>query len=239
MPTLIGTGSENALTESTPKSRREISAERFDRQFGRSDGHEIVPRLADGLTTLRDLFFRRIHDDVESEFGMDSMLSPVSVAKSERITKYEIEIYQAAEAAFEMCHRGYVAGDCDAVADWLLEMRLGAVHTLDSIRHRLTRYLARDRDNRERFFSNVLVGDFPEAARAPLVLFQLYPLAIDLVTALAFRNPKMISEFRRRQICQLPAIADCRTCRGQTLDNGETCRECGNPLWTFRWLTAD
>lgn len=229
----------SAVDQAGTAARRDAAADRFNEHFGRDDGHRLVHELADGLTMLRNLLFHRIHEDVEAEFGMDSMLSPVSVAKSERIAKFEIEIYQSAEAACEMVHRGYVPGNGDWLAQWLLELRVGTAHTHTAVQQRLAHYLTRDRDERELLFSNVLIADFPEAAKAPLVMFRLYPLAIDLVTAMGFDNTQMVTEFRRRQMRLLPAIADCRRCRGQALSNGESCRECGNPLWNFHWLTAD
>ena len=43
---------------------------------------------------------------------------------------------------------------------------------------------------------------------------------------------------RKQQTSLLPAILDCHRCRGRLLDCGESCPECGNPLWKYNWLTS-
>ncbi|MCC6124903.1 MAG: hypothetical protein IT426_08075 [Pirellulales bacterium] len=77
-----------------------------------------------------------------------------------------------------------------------------------------------------------------EAASAPLVVFRLFPLAVQIVTARAFGDRKTADELRSRQADILPSINDCRHCRGRVLDVGEPCPKCGNPLWTYEWLIA-
>ena len=37
----------------------------------------------------------------------------------------------------------------------------------------------------------------------------------------------------------LSIIRDCAECHGSVLENGEQCRNCGNPLWKYDWLTAE
>ena len=46
-------------------------------------------------------------------------------------------------------------------------------------------------------------------------------------------------EARKRQQSILPGIGDCGACRGNVLDNGERCAQCGNPIWKYDWLTAE
>ena len=76
-----------------------------------------------------------------------------------------------------------------------------------------------------------------EARHAPLVLYQLFPLAVRAVAALAFGDHLRGGEIRNKQASLLPAITYCRNCHGRLMEVDETCRECGNPLWTIRWLT--
>ena len=78
----------------------------------------------------------------------------------------------------------------------------------------------------------------PESRHAPLVLFLLFPLAVQIVTASAFDDRGTASGQRRQQTAILPAITDCRQCRGQLLEFTEQCTACGNPLWKYDWLTA-
>ena len=90
-----------------------------------------------------------------------------------------------------------------------------------------------------------LVGAFAMRRRAerqelstPLVLFQLLPLAVRIVTALAFGDHACARDARNSQVAHLPSIRYCRQCRGEVLENGEQCEQCGNPLWEYKWLTA-
>jgi hypothetical protein len=48
----------------------------------------------------------------------------------------------------------------------------------------------------------------------------------------------MAQAARERQKQMLSVITDCNRCRGRLLENGEKCANCGNPLWTYKWLTA-
>jgi len=54
---------------------------------------------------------------------------------------------------------------------------------------------------------------------------------------LAFGDCPRAIEVRQHQATYLPAIHDCHQCHGKLLENGETCPECGNPLWLFEWLS--
>src|SRR5262245_51509167 len=105
--------------------RRAEAAAVFDAHENRSDGQKIVAGMDDGFSVLRDLFFTRIHADVEKAFGMDSMLAPVSQLKSEAKTKTEIEIYLAVEAAAEARAARYVSTDDDWCLEWLGRLRMG------------------------------------------------------------------------------------------------------------------
>jgi len=70
------------------------------------------------------------------------------------------------------------------------------------------------------------------------VLFRLVPLAVQIVTALAFGDRDAASQLRKQQRTILPAIADCHECRGKVLPCDRQCPTCGNPLWKYQWLVA-
>jgi hypothetical protein len=78
-----------------------------------------------------------------------------------------------------------------------------------------------------------------EARKAPLVLYQLLPPAVAIVTATAFADPAQADLARNEQRLILPALSDCRTCHGALLPPGTSCSQCGNPLWKFAWLTGE
>ena len=102
----------------------------------------------------------------------------------------------------------------------------------------MSEYLKSSPADRRLIFTNVLVKTLREAGRAPLVLFRLYPLSVSIAISVAFGDQLEASEIRNRQISTLPAIADCHECHGRPLDNGEICSLCGNPVWSYKWLTA-
>jgi hypothetical protein len=102
----------------------------------------------------------------------------------------------------------------------------------------LSGYLATTPDGRRLKFTNVMAGALAESRRAPLVLFRLFPYAVQIATALAFEDHVLSDAARDQQLHLLPSIRDCHHCRGKLLDNGEECRLCGNPLWKYEWLTA-
>lgn len=218
--------------------RRAEAAEQFNEREQRDDGARIVSRLADGMTVLRNSLFTRIHDDVEDRYGMDSAIMPLSLAKSERMTKIEIEVFQSLHAACSAVDRGYAKSECDRLGQWLLYLRIGSACWREPIQQRVERYLAKDPECRRLFFSDLLVADLPEAGRAPLVLLRLFPLAVEIVTAMAFDDVETADELRAEQRRLLPPIGDCRRCGGKVLRNGDSCRECGNPIWKFKLLLA-
>jgi len=218
--------------------RRSDAAAEFDRHEQRGDGERVVNLLADGLSMLRDILFIRIHGDVENLFGADSMLMPVSSLKSEANTKTEIEIYQIAESTADACVQHYAADDAWYM-QWLGRLRLGEAVASPAVVQRLTSYRGKSPDDRRRVFSSHLQRVHPEAVRAPLVMFRLLPLAISIVTALAFGDHPRAEEIRKRQVAWLASIADCHACHGRLMDIGEECPQCGNPIWKYDWLTAD
>lgn len=218
--------------------RRTQAAEEFSQHEHRTDGAVVAGSLRGGLLVLRDSLYVRVHYDVQSRMGMDSMLAPVSEEKTQRVTKLEIELYQIAVSAAAVQERGYVSTKDDWYLQWLAKLRLGALRADGRVSKRLDYYLSKKPEARRLAFSNVLAAAVPESRRAPLVLFRLVHPAVQIVTAIAFEDDTLASAARREQIEALPAIRDCHECHGRLLENGEQCPACGNPLWKFEWLTA-
>jgi hypothetical protein len=219
--------------------RRAEAAVEFDRQSNRGDGARVTNSLGDGLVVLRDAFFNRVHGDVEKVFGLDSMLLPVAVLKSEANTNLEIEIYQVVEAALDARANRYLGGDDAWFMDWLARLRLADSAAAPAVSQRMAFYAERSADDRRRSFLSRLQQVLPEVGRAPLVMFRLLPLAISIAVAIAFGDHPRAEEMRKRQVTWLPSIADCHDCHGRLTENGEKCPRCGNPFWKYDWLTAD
>jgi hypothetical protein len=218
------------------KARRAEAAKQLAQKQPELDADRITASLSDGLSTLRNLMFTRIHEDVEHNLGRDSMLLPVSVQDSELAAKREIESFQVATAARATKEHQHVTCDFAWYVRWLAHLRLGEAAQDATYRRRIRRYLRQSEDDARLSFSRHLESVFPEASRAPLILYQLYPLGVRIVCAIAFGRHLEASELRNRQAFWLAVINDCHECHGRPLDNGEQCQVCGNPLWTYRWL---
>ncbi|MBI3463557.1 MAG: hypothetical protein HY000_10940 [Planctomycetes bacterium] len=226
----------------SPEERVQFRAEAataLDSHENRTDGVRVAQALGDGLKTLRDLFFSRVHRDVEQAFGVDSMLAPIAQMRTEDAAKTEIDLYQITESAAHAHAQRYVHTDDDWCLKWLGRLRLGAAVDAPEMAHRLSRYAAKGPDDRRRSFSVMLERTLPDARRAPLILYRLLPLAVAIATDLAFNNHAGAAEMRKRQIALLPGIRDCHHCHGAVLDVAEKCQQCGNPMWKHDWLTAD
>ncbi|MGA2256582.1 MAG: hypothetical protein ABSG53_18190 [Thermoguttaceae bacterium] len=218
-------------------NRCSTAAEEFDHHEHRSDGLQIIESICGGLTLVRDAVYARVHADVERRMGMDSMIFPLSEEKSERTTKLEIEIYQIVVAAGAAQVKGYIV-DGKWFRDWLAELRMGHVDSNSRAARRMSYYVEKSADDQRLAFSNILATTLPEASRAPLILLRLVPLAVQIATALAFGKSVDALQLRREQTEILPSIPDCDRCHGKLLENGEQCTMCGNPLWTYEWLTT-
>ncbi len=216
--------------------RRGGFVEELQRHENRKDGEHVVARLDAGLSVLRDLLYGRLHFDVEQNVGSDSMLMPVSEAKTQRATKVQIEIYQVIESTWVVQERRYVSS-IGWYLDWLTRFRLGEMAGKESIQKEIASYRGMKPHSRQLAFTDVLMRVLPESRKAPMVLFQLVPLAIQIVTAVAFGDDPAAAELRQQQKSILPAVADCHVCHGAVLDNGDLCDECSNPLWAYKWLT--
>lgn len=220
------------------ETRHAEAVEEFNRHESRHDGARVTGSLNGGLSLLRDSVYWRVHRDLTSIVGADSMLMPVSEKKSEKLAKIEIEVYHLVESAAAVGEYGYVRPDDDWYLRWVTQLRLGATRTEPNVVRRLVQYRSETPDNRRLAFTDVLARTLPASRRAPLVLFRLVPLAVHIAAALAFGDPRRAYDLRKQQRDHLGAIADCRHCRGRVLENGEQCQECGNPLWRHQWLTA-
>ena len=218
-------------------SRCSTAAEEFDHREHRSDGLRVIESICGGLTLIRDSVYARVHADVERRMGMDSMIFPLSEEKSERTTKLEIEIYQIVVAAGTAYAKGYVS-DENWFRDWLAQLRMGRVDSNSRAARRISFYVSKPANEQRLAFSNVLATALPEASRAPLILLRLVPLAVQIATALAFGKSVDAQQLRHEQGEILPSIPDCHRCHGKLLENGEQCAVCGNPLWTYEWLTT-
>jgi hypothetical protein len=215
------------------------AAKEFNNRTGRADGQNVAGSLLGGLTLLGDLLYSRLHEDVERLVGSDSMLMPVSELKARQATKAEIAVYQIAESRVAAGNLGLLGSGDEWYGPWLARLTLGESGAHAKVTARITAYLAAVPRKRQLGFTNVLVKVLPESSRAPLVLFDLFPLAVQLATAVAFINPGGASDLRHQQLALQPAIGDCHKCRGQILENGLECPGCGNPLWKHEWLIAE
>ena len=166
------------------------------------------------------------------------MIAPISPAKSEAVAKLEIDTYQVAASAVYAKNYEYVNGDAHWYLKWLAKLRLSEAYQRPEVRKRLDFYAQQPLGEQRHNFSIVLEQAFREATRAPLIVYRLLPIAVAIVTSVAFENSQIAREARQRQIRLQPAITDCRRCNGRVLENGEQCSYCGNPFWKFAWLTA-
>lgn len=219
--------------------RRTAAAAQLAQKQPHLPAEKVTASLIDGLDVLRERLFERIHKDVEKNVGQDSMLQPLSVEKSEQLANREIESCQISVVALEASGRRYISCDNKWFVSWLAQLRMGEQLKEAKWRRRVRRYLAMSDDDFRLEFSRKLENVFPEARLAPLILYRLFPLSVRVATAVAFGQHLEAAEIRNRQMFWLPAIGDCHACHGRPLDNGEECKVCGNPVWTYRWLCAE
>jgi hypothetical protein len=226
------------VSTSVTTSWLEQAAEQFNKSAHRTDGAEVATCLSYGLTILRESLYVRVSEDVEKNVGKDSMLAPVSQSEAERHAIEEIELYQAAESALFAKNARYLNRTDDWYLPWLVRLRLADHGWREEFAERSEAYLPKGEDARRLAFMDALAHVLPESREAPLVLFRLVPLSVQIATARAFGDRTAAARLRREQTTVLPAIVDCRQCRAQVLECVEQCRACGNPLWKYEWLTA-
>ena len=209
----------------------DVLAQEFKRQSGRHDGSQAVAGMSSGLGLLSDTLYLRLHQDVEDVFGTDSMFTPVSETKSLVRTRDEIRMFQVAESAAAVRQFSYWPPENDGYVQWLANLVLGESPLSPPHRQSIEGYLSKTTQTRRLAFTDVLANVLPESRRAPLVLFLLFPLAVQVVTAMAFGDHSGEKKLRSGQIELLPIIPSCHQCHGQVLENGQCCRSCANPLW--------
>lgn len=222
-------------------SLRDYSAivHELEQHSGRTDGASVASQLVYGLNLLRDSFLQRVFFDVERAFGKDSMLIPVSASKTEARLNEEIEVFQIVESAAEVRQSGFSVQSPEWFMQWLGGIRLRDSINAPQVLEKVARQASKDADDRRKSFANHLERILPESAKAPLVLFRLFPVSVRITTCMAFGDTFRAAELRNHQLRLLPYISDCRECHGRLLENGEKCRECGNPVWRFHWLNAE
>lgn len=201
---------------------------------------QIVDSLAVGLTHLRNMLLARTRDDVKCRYGTDSMLgvSLSEIERQDRLAKVEIESYASIVITDEVIRNGYVGDRAEWFLDWMFHLRLGDGYK-SVMDKRVAYYKSLTVEERRLKFVSVLQRVLPESARTPLVLFRLFPRSIRILTAVAFGDRLRANEMRAEQIGFLPGIADCHECHGRVLDNEDSCRCCGNPVWNFTFLLSD
>ena len=59
---------------STESQLESALVEEFDRHNDRTDGATVVASLQNGLSVCRRKLMHRVHEDVETEFGVDSFV---------------------------------------------------------------------------------------------------------------------------------------------------------------------
>lgn len=204
------------------------------------DAAKTTHSLSDGLTLLADQLFTRVGRDLEQFSAMDSMLMPATEAGEVRATlrtRTLIDVYSCHVAAAEARAQSYVDDADDWLEAWLWKLRMPDVD-LAPVRELAGKFAGQDVDEQRLTFASALERRMPQATKAPLVLYRLYPLAVQIVTTVAFGDHLRAGELRNQQIHILPVISDCHQCHGRPLDNGDFCRTCGNPLWHIEWLSA-
>jgi hypothetical protein len=204
------------------------------------DSQQIVDCLMAGTTQLRNLLMVRAHDDVQREYGTDS-LTDASLSRMQmkaRYAKFEIETYSCIVIDDEVTQSGYVGDPGDWFLDWLFRLRLGAGYE-SAFQQRVEHFRSPNIEERRLKFVSKLQEAMPDSARAPLVLFRLFPRALRILPAVAFGDAVRAQRLRQEQKTLLPAIGDCHQCEGRVLENDEICHFCGNPVWEFNWLLSD
>ena len=204
------------------------------------DSERFVGCLSSSLTRLRAALIRRCCDDVEEEFGKDSMVLS-SLQEKERQSRRattEIEAYCCILVNEEATQNKYLVNDDNWFLDWLLRFRFGKLS--DRIKEeRVSHYRSDTIQERRMKFVSLLHRSLPESARAPLVLFRLFPRSVRISAAMAFDDMKRAQVLRDEQVRLLPAITYCHECQGRLMDCDDSCRCCGNPVWTITWLQSE
>lgn len=220
--------------------RQDLAAAELLAHCPELNSQRIVDSLSVGLTHLRNMLMVRTRDDVARKFGSDSMtgMSLSEMQKQDQLAKVEIEAYACILIVDEVALNGYIKDTDPWFLEWMFHLRFGDGYK-PVFDRRVDFYHSHSIEQRRLKFVSVLQRVLPESARAPLVLFRLFPRAVRILTAVAFGDPLRAQELRTEQAGVLPAISDCHECHGRVLDNEEACRCCGNPVWNYAFLLSD
>ena len=206
----------------------ELRAERF------------VGCLSNSLTRLGAALIKRSSEDVQEEFGKDSMVlsSLREIERQTRRARTEVDAFSCVLVNDEATQYRFLFNDDNWFLDWLLRLRFG--NQSERIKQeRVEDYqLVTPQEWRMKFVS-FLHRSLPESTRAPLVLFRLFPLSVRIAAAMAFDDMERAQYLRDEQVRLLPAISYCHECHGRLMDCDDTCRCCGNPVWSITWLQSD
>lgn len=204
------------------------------------NSRQVVQSLTGGLTYLRNLFMVRARDDVTRKYGTDSMvgISLAELEKQAQVAKTEIEAYSCIVVADEATQSGYVDDTDEWFLEWMFRLRLGEGYE-SVFDKRVDFYRSKTIEDRRLKFVKLLQRAIPESARAPLVLFRLFPRSVRILTAVAFGDPLRAQDLRAEQTRFLPDISYCHECHGRVFDNGDHCACCGNPVWNYAFLLAE
>ncbi|MCA9230296.1 MAG: hypothetical protein KDA57_06575 [Planctomycetales bacterium] len=225
----------------------DLKTARRDQAVGELQSHvhdlnsrQVVDSLSVGMTRLCDLLMVRAHDDVERQYGSDSMVatSLKTIERQAKSARVEIEAYSCIVVEDEVSSSGYVDSAEEWLLNWLFHLRLGSGFQ-SVVDKRVDFYRSPTIEERRLKFLSVLQRVMPESTKAPLVLFRLFPRSLRIVAAVAFGDLARAQELRAEQARFLPAMVDCHECHGRVLDNFEVCRCCSNPVWKFAWLVSD
>ena len=132
---------------------------------------DVVDRLSANFNVLRDQLLKRVHDDVESRFWLDSTIAPMTESAEEREihrAQVEIELFMIVTAANELAEANYVEQDEKWCRQWLADLRLGE-NVADGIESRFASYMKRDLEHRRLLFSDLFARWLPDASAAHVV----------------------------------------------------------------------
>src|SRR5689334_18963773 len=126
---------------------------------------DVIGSLSSGLTQLRDLLIARLHEDVESQFGVDSMVAPISpLQESKQIQRAsaEIDAYAAVVVAEEVTRGGYVDCQGEWFREWIVRLRFGDGYEF-ALKEYASHYFNLSDSGRRLRFVSVLQQAVPES----------------------------------------------------------------------------
>src|SRR5262245_62070960 len=140
----------------------------FKQRLGGPNSIDTADSLWRGLTTLRKLLLTRLHNDVEAQFGIDTIRAPSTSNEARREIGHaasEIETYSAVVVLAEAAHSGYAKADFPWFCGWLTRLCWGE-HADPAILERLHAYDQLTDGERRRMFASLVEQALPEATSA-------------------------------------------------------------------------